>query len=75
MVLPALRIDASTDGTAWTPLAVHPFPDVRALIDDAANVTMAAEPPAPTPMRWLRVVVGAYDSHVRDVAVFTRDAH
>ena len=74
MVLPVLRVEGSADGDAWAPLAVHPFPDIRALVDDAADVTMAAEPPAPTPIRWIRLVVGTNETHVRDVAVFTRDA-
>jgi hypothetical protein len=74
MMLPALRVESSTDGEVWAPLAVHPFPDIRALVDDAADVTMAAEPPAPTPIRWIRLIVGASETHVRDVAAFTRDA-
>src|SRR5262249_35130911 len=72
MVLPALRIEASADGSTWLPLAARPFPDIRALVDDAADPTMAAEPPAPIPMRGIRVVFGAYETDVRDVAVFER---
>ena len=73
MVLPALRIEASADAITWQPLAARPFPDIRALVDDAADVTMAAEPPAPIPMRWIRIVFGAYETHVGDVAVFERE--
>jgi hypothetical protein len=71
MLFPALRVEVSSDGASWTPLATRPFPDVRALVDDAANPTMIAELPAPTPIRWIRLVVGAHETHVRDVAAFT----
>lgn len=70
MLLPSLRVETSADGAAWTTLPIRPFPDVRALVDDAANIMMAAEPPAPIEARWLRLVAGAYETHVRDVAAF-----
>ncbi len=70
MLLPSLRVETSVDGGSWTPLAVRPFPDVRALVDDAATVPIAAAPPAPIAVRWVRLVAGAYETHVRDVAAF-----
>jgi hypothetical protein len=35
---------------------------------------MAATPATPTPMRWIRVVVGALDTSVAEVAAFTHEA-
>jgi hypothetical protein len=74
MLPPDLRVESSTDATSWTPLAVRAYPDVRALVDHADQMPMAAIPSASTPMRWIRVIVGAYDSSVAEIAVFTRDA-
>jgi len=44
---------------------------LRALVTDAAAGPMAAVLATPLRLRHLRLAVGAYDSTVRDVAVFT----
>jgi hypothetical protein len=71
MALPELRLEGSLDGATWTRLPLAPDPDVRALVRDAAGGPMAAVLATPLPLRHLRLAVGAYDSTVRDVAVFT----
>ena len=72
MLLPEARLEVSTDDVTWTPLPLRPYPDVGALVTGAADAPMAAILPAPLPIRYLRLAVGSYDSHVRDVGVFTR---
>lgn len=70
MVLPEARLGVSADADAWTTLPLRPFPDVRALVADAARAPMAAVLPAPVVARWVRVEVGALDARVGDVAVY-----
>jgi hypothetical protein len=72
MLLPELHVEVSIDDATWTPLYVRPYPDIRALVDAAADIPMAATAPAPTSARWIRLIVGAYETHVHDVQVFTR---
>lgn len=71
MALPDLVLEGSPDGTTWTALPLSPDPDVRALVTDASSGPMAAVLATPLELRHLRLAVGAYDSTVRDVAVFT----
>jgi hypothetical protein len=69
MMLPELRLGVSADADAWTILPVRPFPDIRALVTEAARAPMAAVLPAPVLVRYVRIEVGPYDSQVADVVV------
>ena len=69
LLLPDLVLEGSSDGTTWTPLPLAPYPGIRALVDQAADMPMASVLPDPRSLRALRIRTGAFECHLHDVEV------
>ena len=72
MVAPSLRLESSLDGATWTPLPgdLIPLPDVRALVEQAADARFALVLGTAVPAQFLRLSVDGFDCSLGDLQVY-----
>lgn len=74
LALPHIVVEYSEDGTRWVPFpgALEPLPDVRALVDRAAELPMGIALGSPLVLRYLRLSTSGLEWRVADLAVYGR---
>lgn len=72
LALPRIVAEYSADGRHWIPFdaPLRPLPDVRALVDRAAELPMGIVLPSPLTVRYLRLSASGFEWRVADLQVY-----
>jgi hypothetical protein len=72
LAIASLVVEGSPDGTDWVrlPGALAPLPDIRGLVEHAAEARMGVLLPTPHLLRAVRLSCRAFEWHVGDLAIY-----